>query len=444
MTQRLSLREARSVLAEAQIEVPDLDRLLNGDLSAPRTLSAHPQLRPDARFGLAGEVVAALEPHTEADPAGLLVSLLAMAGNAIGSGAYAVADAAMHPPRLSVVLVGDTSRSRKGTAEAQSRSVMEDADPGWASDRVMGGLASGEGLIAAVRDGEGQEDQGVTDKRLLVVEPEFSRVLAVGGREGNTLSSVIRHAWDDGRLRVMTRRDPLRATGAHVSILGHITREELLRRLSDTEAADGFANRFLFICVRRSRLLPSGGHFADEARRSLGQRLGVAIQRARRIGRVHRTPEAETLWAELYAEMAEGPGGLVGAITARAEAQALRLSLTYALLDGSPAIDVPHLKAAYALWQYAEESARYIFGDATGDHIADRILAALRDAGPEGMDREGLRDLFSRHVSAKRLDLALSVLERSGLLMSRTEETGGRPRTIYCAVSDVSAERSRQ
>ena len=108
----------------------------------------------------------------------------------------------------------------------------------------MSGLSSGEGLKWAVRDAvEAHEplkdrgrivgfqpvirDHGVADKRLLVIESEFAQALKVMEREGNTLSPTLRQAWDSGNLRTLTKNDPVVATDAHVSILGHITREEL-------------------------------------------------------------------------------------------------------------------------------------------------------------------------------------------------------------------------
>jgi hypothetical protein len=224
--------------------------------------SAWPRLDPAALHGLPGHVVASIEPHTEADPVSLLLSYLVGYGSALGSGPHAVADGAPHPGRLYGVLVGETSRGRKGTSWANVRRVFAEADPLWSTDRTLGGLASGEGLIAAVSDPPPPEDgppPKPTDKRLLVIEPEYARVLSVVERQGNTLSAIIRQAWDTGDLDVTTRRDPLRARGAHVSILGHVTIEELRRRLLDTEAANGFANRFLMACVRRTKLLPVRG-----------------------------------------------------------------------------------------------------------------------------------------------------------------------------------------
>jgi hypothetical protein len=62
-----------------------------------------------------------------------------------------------------------------------------------------------------VRDGDGKEDQGVADKRLMVVETEFASVLKNMGREGNMLSPMTRQAWDSGNLRTLNKKNPVRA-----------------------------------------------------------------------------------------------------------------------------------------------------------------------------------------------------------------------------------------
>jgi len=64
----------------------------------------------------------------------------------------------------------------------------------------------------------------------------------------------------DGRtLQNLTKNSPARATGAHISSIGHITADELRRYLTATESANGFGNRQLWICTKRSKLLPEGG-----------------------------------------------------------------------------------------------------------------------------------------------------------------------------------------
>ena len=43
----------------------------------------------------------------------------------------------------------------------------------------------------------------------------------------------------------MAKNTPAKATDAHISIVGHITEQELHRALAEVEGFNGFANRFL-------------------------------------------------------------------------------------------------------------------------------------------------------------------------------------------------------
>lgn len=113
-------------------------------------------------------------------------------------------------------------------------------------------------------------------------------------------------------------------------------------------------------------------------------------------------------------------------MTSRSEAQVLRLACIYALMDSSVAIEREHLKAALAVWDYAEASARYIFGDATGDALADAIEEMLSGT-PEGMTRAQIRDAFGRNKSSERIGRALEMLEEYGRASKKAEYTGGRP-----------------
>jgi len=380
-----------------------------------------------AYYGLPGEVVNVLSPHTEADPVALLLDFLCSFGSAVGPGPHAIADAAEHPARLNAVMVGETSKARKGSSRRQIGGLFQRVDEVWARERVMGGLASGEGLIAAAADGP----DGPADRRLMVIEEEFSRTLAVASREGSTLSAIIRQAWDTGNLRVMTRREPLRASGAHISILAHSTVEDIRRRLTDTDLLNGFANRYLFAVVRRSKRLPSGGRVSDADLSSLIRQIRIRVTEARKVQTLRRSPEAEGRWEQIYNQIADDePGGLLGAATARADAQVLRLSVAYALTDASSTIELPHLEAAWSLWSYCAACARMLFGDRTGDDVEDRLLAAIRDAGEEGLDSTGQFAAFGRHITARRLEVARASLEDKGLTYTEQIGTDGRPRVI--------------
>ena len=235
---------------------------------------------PAAYHGLTGEVVSTILPHTEADPVALLLQYLASFGSLVGRGRHYQVGFTRHFGNLFELLVGDTSKARKGTSADDIRAVLRACDSGWTSEQMRGGLSSGEGLIHCVRDPtwgmrKGVEeliDPGVEDKRFLALEPEFSKTLAVMKREGNTLSPVIRDAWDGReRLETLTKHSPTKATGACISIVGHITLRELRSKLDETAMANGFANRFLFACVKRSKELPFGGSLGPEDRAASGR-----------------------------------------------------------------------------------------------------------------------------------------------------------------------------
>src|SRR5262249_13926753 len=155
-----------------------------------------------------------------------------------------------------------------------------------------------------------------------------------------------------------------RATGAHVSLIGHITAEELSRYLSTTEAANGYGNRHLWACARRSKELPEGGRVDGAALERLQDRLAGAIGFARGVGGMGRDEEAREIWREVYGQLSGERPGLAGSLLGRAEAHVLRLSVLYALLDCSTAVKAPHLMAALAVWDYCDASVRHIFSDA--------------------------------------------------------------------------------
>ncbi|MCU1490254.1 MAG: hypothetical protein JWM85_1659 [Acidimicrobiaceae bacterium] len=404
------------------------------------TAGSWPVLNPAALHGIAGEIVDTILPHTEADPAGLLASLLAEFGAVCGPEAHALADSAHHSARLNVVLVGDTSKGRKGTAGQNIGRVMQGVDPTFYRDRRVNGFGSGEALVDTIRG----SDNVVIDPRLLVVEPEFARILNVAKRDGSTLSSIIRQAWDGGRLAVRSRAGTTIAEDSHVAVIGHISADELRSKLTDSEVAGGFANRFLFVCVRRSKVLPSGGNLDDADLAPFIRKFALFATQAQGRSVIRRTPQAEGLWSELYHQMAEDePGGLLAAIIARDAAQVLRLSLTYALLDGSRLIDVEHIRAAWAMWNYCRDSAAHIFGESIGDPIADTLLTAIRKAGKAGLDGKEQHAVFAGHASKRQLEAAREVLLGKGLVTPETVQTGGRPvqvlRATECEISEKRA-----
>jgi hypothetical protein len=387
----------------------------------------YPVLDGAAFYGLAGEFTKAIARYSEADPVGILLHTLIGAGCLIGSGPHVLIEHSPHSPRLNALLVGATA-SRKGVAWSTPKFVFSQVDGPWVAHRVKSGLSSGEGMIYQVRDANG-EDPGESDKRLLLIEPEFAATFKAMERQGNTLSPKIRDAWDHGTLSPLTKLERTTATNAHICIIGHITPYELLRSLSATERANGFANRFLFACVKRAQYLPSGQGAPVPILEPYFARFQRVLESSQLRGRLHRDNEGEELWAAMYRGIEAEHPGMTGAILGRGAAQVLRLSLVYSLLDeqeivrSEQAIRPPHILAAIALWDYCKASVLYLFGDAVGDVVADRLQRAIQ-LGPQS--DTALYELLGRHDQGRK-DPALALLVRLDRVHDSRVKTAGRP-----------------
>ncbi|MGO9247922.1 MAG: hypothetical protein ACLP7W_04940 [Solirubrobacteraceae bacterium] len=386
---------------------------------------------PAAYHGLLGEIVRAIAPETEADPVAILSQLLVAFGAAVGRGAWFQVEATRHHPNGFLILVGDSARSRKGSSWDHVRRLITCADQ-TITARILTGLSSGEGLIWAVRDPNGQ-DPGVADRRLLVIEPEFVSVLKAVGREISTLSPTLRSAWDGRPLAILTRTAPARASDAHISVIGHITATELRHHAGPVELANGLLNRFLIVGCRRVRLLPEGGELDPLQGTGLDHQLAKALQGARRAGQLRLSTPARRTWTDIYQQLAEPQAGITGAISARAEAHTIRLALLYALTDDTRQIQPVHLNAALALWDYAKRSATWALERTAGDPLAQQIHAALTHALPDGLTRTQLRDLHHRNPTTQQLDHALASLAHDGKITSQRILTAGRPAELWSA-----------
>lgn len=405
-----------------------------------------PEPLDDAAYhGIVGDFVRLIEPQTEADPAALLFQFLAFAGNTMAETAWMTIERTRHYANLFIAVVGETAKARKGTSEGWVRDVVRTAAPQWAERCIVSGLSTGEGLIAHVRDPEYAKNKkgetelvqpGVEDKRLLVVEAEFSRVLRVMERQNATLSAVLRDAWDHKPLRIMTKENRARATGATISIVSHITSDELKRDLTDVSTANGFGNRFLWCCARRSKRLPEGGNVGERAIEELAHRLRAAIEHHPH-GQIHFDHIARKIWHERYDDLTDDRPGMFGALTARTEAQVIHVALIFALLDQQRKIGKAHLDAALEVVRYSNDSVRYLFGDTTGNPEADTIIAALRNC-PTGLSRWDITtDLFGGNTKAAAIAAALSdLLQRGWVRKDRRDGTGGRPaENVVCRIA---------
>ena len=179
----------------------------------------------------------------------------------------------------------------------------------------------------------------------------------------------------------------------------------------------------MWICVRRSKFLPLGAEIDSKDLLRFNAEISRRIEFAKSVKQIHFSKEAKELWISNYEHLEISRFGFVAKVTQRASPYVLRLSSIFAVIDGQTEIKLEHLEAGLAVWQFCEDSAKYIFGDRLGNKNADALLDALRVAG-NGLTRTEIgNDVFQKNVNAKEINKTLKILVEADLIESRTEQT---------------------
>ena len=325
------------------------------------SLKQWPVFSKEACPDFLGEFVELATRDSEADPAAVCVTALVrfcaeVYGHAPDSGPHIYVGETIHPPRLFAVICGNSSKARKGTSRHPVTKLFGREHCPPTDLRTMGlpltaresggPLSTGEGLAHHVRDESDEEreqrqrrnpnepirERG--DKRLIIQDEEFASGLACTRREGNTLSMGIRCFWDSGDYAPLTKNNPVTVRGAHINIITHITMQELAVCLGEVQAVNGFGNRFLWICARRSKLVALPSRMPEAELAPMQRELWRLVSLAQKRGIMGLSADALALWQSVYPELSQEHSGFAGSIINRAEAQTLRLALVYALLDG--------------------------------------------------------------------------------------------------------------
>jgi hypothetical protein len=412
---------------------------------ADDALKAWPVMPDKANLGIVGRIAALATENSEADPVAIMATVLVYAAAEFGRASYIRIGDSFHQSRHFVAIVGQSSRGRKGTSFSPVERIFNRAEeirlasdamkefPSGASLQVTPGpLSSGEGIIYAIRDATSEEDPGIADKRLLVVEEEFGTALRMFQRNGNNLSTTLRRLWDGATTAPLTKNSRIKSTRPHVNILGHITKPELASLLTGSEIWNGFANRVLWVMARRQKLVPFPLPMNEDKVEAIARDLAGVITKAHAENRELRmTDAAAALWVRVYEGLTQDYPGILGAVTSRQEAHVRRLALTYALLDGADQIEVHHLEAALAFARYAFESAAYLFGDTETDPVTQKIIEALKP-GPKTQAQ--INDLLGGHKKSGEIAKVLEDLQERGRITMTKEPTRGAPRNVWSFV----------
>lgn len=391
-----------------------------------------PRPDPACLYGMVGEVARAGAENTEANPHAIALNMMVYLSAAIGRGAYSYVGNTRHHARLFGLHVGRSGRGRKGDALSLLYRIdtAVRAKGAFIAPQVhTGGLSTREGMALMIHDGwtAGKtEVEPIHDKRLLVIEPEFANVLHQGKRDGNTLSSALRDAWDGGSIKPATKGQPrVWASNPHINLSAGITPGELLGLMAARDLTNGFANRFLTIWAERTRLIAFPTATSQDDVDALAERVIEVIRfggghrfAERDVRQITMTVAAETLFTQLYRSELndQSAGERITALLERRAPVLRRLAMLFALCDLEWQVDLRHIEAAMAWIRYWTESVKFIFSDAVAEmdtavtHDAAQKILSFLEKHPPATRSQVTRDCFGGHTSKTVIDAALDEL----------------------------------
>ena len=392
----------------------------------PETNRVPPTASPIMFPGLLGEVVQLCCQNSEAVPVAVATYALAFFSAYLGPMRHL--DIADEQRRLNNywLLIGPSGMG-KGASEYGIKRIFERIDERlqqiFAEDLSNGqtqgiveypsldihdgSLSSGEGLAAAKADSlkieKGEPPVEITDKRFLLLENEFGNALSHAERSGNTLSHVLRNAYDGKSLKPLTKRDQTYCSEPYFVLVGNITPKELnSHKQSSVMSMNGMLNRTFIIwtktTVRHSRPKPMD----DGAVTAIAEQLARHLFKARNNSfethwkkmrsmsqPIDMTEDAWQLWDEVYPALVNMPD--CEAVQTLCRRHRLHIRITaglLALMNGQAIIDQPTLYAALAWSDYSRQSVVYACRFFDQQQLSERqqrigqgILQAVQQSG---------------------------------------------------------------
>lgn len=418
---------------------------------------SRPQLIPIALFGMLKEITDIACKNTEAVPISVAVHVMTRFAATIGRTAYIQLGDTRRYLNLFSLVVGPTSKGRKGTSADMPKQLFRYAEglKVYVSPlQQLTALSTGEGLIHRVRDEMVDEesgkviDRGVYDKRLICDVSEFSGVLTVAGRKDNTLSATLRDAFDGGVLTIPTKTSFNRATGAHISIVGSIPEAELVQSLKSVDIVNGLANRFMMFFSARSKLVSDPQPTPPELMDSLAKRLVEALDFAVMQGEITLDEEARDYWDAIYVDLNEQTREpAVAKLLGREELYTRVVAALIALMHKENVVRCQHLDAAMAWRQYWEDTLNFVFSTSEKNEgmkrmrdFMDRVVNTIDTLGGKKVSHSALTKKLTNNyakncpITREHVKAALELLQRESparIITETNDDTNGRPSNVY-------------
>jgi hypothetical protein len=422
-----------------------------------------PKLPAIALHGQLGRMAEAACSNSEAVPASVAIHILARFAATLGRTAYIqIGDHKRHL-RMFSLIVGPTAKGRKGTSSEMPNRLFESVhsdylvSAGFLPLEKLTALSTGEGLIQKVRDpyswttgDKEHNDPGVSDKRLLCDISEFAGVLAQGRREGATLSTVLRDAFDGVVMTTPSATAFRRASDTHVCVVGSVPETEIVKNLNDVEKTNGFANRFPMFYSARTKIVPSPKPTDPMLMAQFARHVADAIWFGSRVGLVEMDDDALSLWeTTLYRRIEDQTyPELIDSLLGRRSLHTMIFAALIALFDHKSKIDADHLLAADAWMEYWEQTVLFVFSTAESNEKAikdkalqDQLVKMIDELGGVKVSHTALATKATnkyqrRDLTAVDVKRAMEALQRESppRIHTETMTTAGRPANYYTLI----------
>ncbi|MDD5272599.1 MAG: DUF3987 domain-containing protein [Methylovulum sp.] len=416
------------------------------------TVIAPPQPTEAMFYGFVGELARIGVQGKGLNRVAVSAAFLSFLGANIGRDTFLMVGDTVHHPRLFTLHIGRSGQGGKGDSQQLTHRIrkrIELTHSGLLGQSHSGGLSSREGLAGLIHDGHG-ENKAIDDKRLWVIESEFANVLHQGRRDGNTLSTALRDAWDGSDIKPATKKFTAVSSAPHIGIHANITPSELKGLSSSRDIHNGFFNRFLMVFSENVAHVAFPSPTPESAVDDLAAQAADIIRYAKggypasSNGLQMHMSEAVMKYYDAIFPSLKKPfdSDIISTLLERRAPYVLRLAMLFALTNKTHVIEPKHLQAGLAWVNYAINTVRYVFADQAvspqareNRAHADKILAFL-GKHPEGAGlRELINDCFKKNLSTERIQKALGCLlaENPPPIEQIDTETGarGRPGKFY-------------
>lgn len=401
-----------------------------------------PKLRHEGFYGCLSDISKDLSEYTEANRAFIANNILMGIAVSTPSSNLVMPFAATNTELRMFSLQVLPSGCGKGVSEKQTKALFNEAIQLLGNNIVSphsglsfyakvfsGGLSTGEGIAFELRDGivneNGDVQQSVEDKRLLVLEPEFANALAKCNGHNSILSATIRKIFDGESLEPMTKKDRIKCTKPDVCIIGQITPEELLDKLDSVSISNGFANRFPIFSGTQPVYQPIPRVIKKEKLQKHAKELNKVMSWCHESSKVLTMSDCyKKLWCEKYSDLKQigASGSIERSLMTRAPHYASMYAMLFAALDMTTIVTANHLVASLAWIDYWHESVRYVFGTEAAAYKAEqrnlqalevlnkiKELVAINNSQP--ITRTPLQQAFGKKYTSKQISEVLKFLQ---------------------------------